>query len=132
MRMALEHFGIKKSEKQLIRQLKTNNKTGTKRSSIIKIVEKLKLKYHTGGRAKLSDLKRYKKEGFVIIVEFYLFSENAGHYVIVDKVTGNYVYLIDPYFGPKRRIGINSFRKAWTRCGNYDKEPRWFIALKKK
>lgn len=132
IRMALEHFGIKKSEKELVKSLKTSKVFGTKREMITKFVEKLKIDYYEGGGASVNDLKYYSRRGYVVVVVYFIFSQKIGHYAIFDKATEDYVYLTDPYFGPGHRMAVSYFRKAWNKAANHDKEHRWFLALKKK
>ena len=71
MRMALEHFGIKKTESQLAKAFKTNKVTGSSNRSFPRLAEKYRLSYVVKRDGTLRDLKYYLRNGCVIILGYY-------------------------------------------------------------
>jgi len=131
MRMALESIGIKKGEKQLVKLLRTNKIRGTRISSFPQLAEKFKLNYTVKRNATIQDLKRYQKEGYVIIVDYFFPKEKVDHYSILRKIDSNFIYFWDPWFGPEHKYNLSYFKKVWKCDLRYDPEKAWFIAIKK-
>lgn len=131
MRMVLEHIGIKKTEKQLIKLLETNKIIGTWESQIPKLAEKYKLNYIVERNGKIDDLKKSIKNKFILIVCYYMSEEDITHYAVITKMTSRYIYLHDPWIGPNHKIKLDSFEKTWKSDPIHEKDKRWFIGIKK-
>lgn len=125
MRMVLESLGIKKSEKQIAKLLKTNKIIGTWHKNIPELAEKYKLDYVILRNASWLDLLFYRDTGWKTIVCFT--REKVPHYAVVKKINWHSIYLLDPYYGPKQRFFLPRFRKKW-----HDHEgAKWLVAIKK-
>jgi predicted double-glycine peptidase len=131
MRMVLEQLGIKKTEKQLVKLLKTNKVRGTWHKAFSRIAKKYALHHVEKRNAKISDLKRLQKEKYLIIVCYFISSEKIDHYAVVRKIDSKYIYFWDPFFGPKHKYLLSYFRKIWKSNPKYEKEKRWLFAVKK-
>jgi predicted double-glycine peptidase len=131
MRMALENNGIKKSEKQLIPLLKTNKIIGTWPREFPKVAEKYGLNYIVKRDAEISDLKKLKKEGYTIIVCYYIPEEKGFHHSIVRNITAKEISFYDPWFGENHKYNLEHFYKNWKFESKSDKENRWLFAVKK-
>jgi len=129
MRMAFERFGIKKTEKQMMRLLGTNKVKGTWEKRFPKIAEKYKLTYLVKRKGSIRDLKKLNKGGWTIVVCFYHPSQKTDHYAILKKFEGNHIYFYDPWLGPEHHYKTDYFEKIWKTTR--EKDLRWFIALKK-
>lgn len=129
MRMALEHVGINKSEKQLIRLLRTNKVIGTWSKAFPLLAEKYRLVYTVKRKSSIRDLKEYQKKGFAIIICYFYAPEKVGHFSVLKRIDKKFIYFLDPQFGPKHRYPLSYFKKIWK--SSYDKEKGWFFALKK-
>lgn len=131
MRMALEMVGIRRSEKQVGRLLGTNKVRGTWDKDFPKLAERYRLVYIVDRNASFQDLKEYHKKGFTIIISYRYPTEKMGHYSVLKKIGRKKIYFWDPLFGPNHYYSIYYFRRLWGSDQNYDREKRWFFALKK-
>ncbi len=98
MRMALEKLGIKKSERQIVRILKTNKIRGTWHREFPRVAEKLKFDYCVKRNATLEDLQEYQNQGYIVIVCYYLPREHVDHYSIVRCIDAEHISFYDPWF----------------------------------
>lgn len=131
MRMALEKLGIKKSEKQVVRILKTNKIRGTWHKDFPRIAEKYNLDYVVKRNATIKDLKHLQKQGFIIIICYYYPKDKVDHYSILNKINSKSIYFYDPWFGKEHKYLLNYFNSIWKSDPKYDNEKRWFFAVKK-
>lgn len=131
MRMALAFCKIKKSEKQITKLLGTNKTRGTLDKSFPIVAENFKLNYISMRNAEINDMKKYNNNGFVIIVCYFCPLENSYHYSVIKSIGTKYIYFYDPYFGKKHYYPLSIFKKIWKSDPKYDKEKRWFFAIKK-
>jgi ABC-type bacteriocin/lantibiotic exporter with double-glycine peptidase domain len=131
IRMALEGFGIKKSEKQISKLLGTNKIRGTWPRELPKLAEKFKLNYFVGRNSKIEDLEYYLKNNFIIIVAYWYPLEKVDHYSVVKKIDEKFIYFWDPWFGEEHKYTLTYFKKIWKSDKKFDNEKSWFIAIKK-
>lgn len=131
MRMALEFCNIKKSEKQVVKLLRTNKVTGTWHKSFPIIAEKFRLNHISIRNATINDLKECQKKGFAVVICYFYPPEKVGHYCVLNKIDKNFIHLRDPQFGPEHKYSLNYFKKIWKSDPRYDNEKRWFFAVKK-
>lgn len=129
MRMALATLKIKKSEKELARELKTSKKTGTEEENFSKVVLGYKLKFFEKNKSSIKELKKFLEKGYIIIVEYYHAKEKEEHYAIVKKINSKTIYLIDPWEGPNKSFSLRYFKIVWS--ARNKKKKRWFFAIKK-
>jgi len=128
VRMAIASLGIRKSENELAKLLKTNkNKSGTLHREIARFFDGLKLNYVVSRNASVSDLKRFQKQNYCIIVGYFLVEHNCGHYAVVKKI-GAKIHLLDPWYGPNHSYSTKEFKKVWY---DGEGEKRWFVGIKK-
>jgi predicted double-glycine peptidase len=130
MRMVLEQCGIKKSEKQLAKELCTNKIRGTWPKNFSAVADKYKLNYHVKRNATLNELKKLQTEGYSIIIGFYYPPEKIDHYSVLKKITTSEIHFWDPYFGQNHKYSITHFMKVWKSDPKFDNEKRWFFAIK--
>ncbi len=130
MRMVLDALGIKKSEKQLIKLLRTNKQVGTWNESFPCLAEKYKLNYVAERNSTLSSLRNYLRKGYLLIVSYYLPKDKVSHYSVVKKISRGFIYFLDPFQGPSHKYKINQFIKLWNKKSEHDEERRWFIGIK--
>ena len=95
MRMALEKCGIKKSEKQVVKILKTNKIRGTWHKDFPRVAEKYKLNYVVKRNATIDDLKYFQKKGCTIIICYYYPPEKVDHYSILKSIDSENIHFYD-------------------------------------
>lgn len=129
IRMALEAFGIKKTEEQILKLLKTSKRWGTSNKEMEKVVKSFGLESVILRNATLKDLISLSKQNYIIIVNYTVPRENIGHFAIFKKISGSKIYLIDPKFGPDHSHPIKIFEKVWH--SERKEDYRWLLAIKK-
>jgi len=130
MAMALRKFGIRKSEKQLVRLLKTNKVRGTWHRDMVRVVEKYNLSYIVTRDGTINDLKYFMKSKHTVIVCYYFPKEKFDHYSIIKKITSKKIYFYDPWFGPNHSYTISYFNKIWRGDPLFKTEgDRWSMAI---
>lgn len=131
MRMILECLGIKKTEKQIVKLLGTNQVRGTWNKDFPILVEKYKLNYTVRRKASIKDMKSCLKQGYYIIVCYFYPPEKVDHYSVVKKIDTKNIYFWDPWFGPNHSYSLKKFKTIWKCDKRFDNEKRWLFAVKK-
>ena len=127
-KMLLGAFGIKKSEKQLIKKLKANKRNGTKDHAFYDLIIEYNLAYTVKNHATLEEANKLSKKS-VVIISFLPKGEKWHHYAIIKRITKNKVTLIDPYFGSEYKMPLQEFCKRWGTKTKYYKEKNWLLAV---
>lgn len=130
MRMTLEVCGIKKSEKQIAKWLKTNKIRGTWPKKLPKVAEKFKLNYFVGRNSKVEDLKEFMKKDYVIIVCYWDKVHAFDHYSVIKNIDEKFIHFWYPWFGSEHKFTLSYFKKNWKSHEKYDNEKGWFFAVK--
>ena len=131
MRMILASFGIQKTEEELAEQLETNTEKGTLYGNLLKLAERYGFRHMSDINGNLNDLKNLIKEGFKVIVCYYCPEEDTDHYAIVKDIDSDFVYLLDPWYGPDYSFSLKEFINMWKNDPKYSEIKGWFVALKK-
>lgn len=131
MRMILEACGIKKSEKQVVKLLGTNKIRGTWAKLYPQLAEKYNLNYIVKRNSTIDEVKKLMKDGYFILTSYYVPKEKVDHFVVVKKIDDEYIYFLDPCYGPEHKYKLIYFLKVWKTDPKYDNEMAWFIGIKK-
>ncbi|MBI2172646.1 MAG: C39 family peptidase [Candidatus Aenigmarchaeota archaeon] len=131
MRMVLGLLGIKKPEKSLARLLKTDNVHGTLNKNFPLVAKKYKLRYKSAGEASVKELRNLIKQGYVVIVCYFIRKEREYHYAVVRKIGARHIHLYDPWFGPGHSYTTRHFTKIWKGNRSLKEADRWLFAVKK-
>ena len=131
LRMVLERFGVRKTEKQLAGLLETTKKEGTLNKAFPVVAKKLKLNYVANGNSSIKELKEKLEECYSIIVCFYYKPERVYHYAVVKAISQKTISFWDPLTGPSKSCSVEEFKEVWRSHPKQDRQKRWFIALKK-
>jgi len=111
LKIVLNHFEIKKSEKELKKLLKCST-AGVELEDLLRIAKKIGLNGFVKENSNIKEIKKIlKKKTYSIIVGW--FSEDDGHYSVVSHIDKENVYLQDPEIGNKRKIEREDFMKVW-------------------
>jgi ABC-type bacteriocin/lantibiotic exporter with double-glycine peptidase domain len=103
LRMVLEAFGIKKSEQELAKVLKTNIFQGTLHKNLVRAAWLYDLRYYSLGNATIKDLKDFQDKGYSIIVA-YRPPEDFYHYAVLRGIDDKYIHLYAPSPSGNSRI----------------------------
>lgn len=111
LKIALAHFGIKKTEKEL-KKLTKCGKDGIELEDLLKVANKFGLKGYIRENSDFKTLKRlFKNKKNAIIVGW--FYKDDGHYSVVANIDKENVYLQDPEIGQLRAMRIELFKRVW-------------------
>lgn len=111
LKMVLEYYGIKMSEKKLAKMCGATASLGVEAKHLLTAAKKLGLKGFIKDHATISELASFLKRDIPVIVDW--FSVNDGHYSVVVGLDKRYIYLEDPEFGRLNIIEIEVFRRIW-------------------
>jgi ABC-type bacteriocin/lantibiotic exporter with double-glycine peptidase domain len=128
--MVLKALGTKKSEQELVKILKTNTFQGTLHRNLVKAAHLFDLQLVSFSNATIKDLKELQKQGYVIILS-YRPPKDFYHYAVLKSIGDKYIYLYDPWYGPKTKYELKDFVKRWKSNPLFEKKKRWFIAMTK-
>ncbi len=110
LKIVLEHFGVKITEKEIIKKVKAR-KFGIEAEDLLAFAKKLGFKGFVQDFSNLKDLRKYIKKKIPVIVEW--FEEDDGHFSIVTGIDQENVYLQDPDLGHMRAMSRRLFRRLW-------------------
>jgi len=129
--MVLEARRISKSEKQAMKLLRTNKVRGTWHKAFPEAAKKLRLPYLCGTDGNFALMKKMLKQRYVIIIGYIPQGSHTDHYAVIKKITLHRIYFLDPYHGEDHGYAPNTFQKIWKSDPRYEKENRWYFAIKK-
>ena len=112
LRIVLDYFGIKKSEKELAKLSGCSKSKGVEAESLLKATAKLGLKGFIKDFSEIKDIRKYVlKKKMPVIVDW--FSVDEGHYSVVAGIDNKNIYLQDPELGKVRKLKIHDFKRIW-------------------
>lgn len=111
LKIVLEYFGIKKSEKELAKLSKATPHHGTTAQNLVLAAKKLGFKSFYKDFSSLKEIKKYLDKKIPVIVDW--FSLNDGHYSVVAGMDKKFIYLQDPELGKINKIDLNTFQRVW-------------------
>jgi ABC-type bacteriocin/lantibiotic exporter with double-glycine peptidase domain len=120
LKIVLDYYGIKKSEKELAKICKVDKDLGTDDKSIKRVAEKLGFKVIIKNNSNFKDIEKWLDKKVPVIVDWftkgrqeYSASEVAdGHYSVVDGLDGKFIYIQDPEIGRIRKLKRNDFMRV--------------------
>lgn len=110
IRMVLSKWGIEVSEEELVKQMHTNDKEGTKPEEMVSIASKFGLKVFTKQHATLEELDKLLREGWMVIVAY---SVDVPHYAVYAGSNEQHIFLNDPFFGERFAFLKKKFMNKW-------------------
>ena len=121
LKMILEFYGIRKSEKELVRLAGTTFKAGTNANQMQRVLRRFGLKTKLKDNSNFSHIRKYLNKNIPVIVDWFTHGRRDypdsqvadGHYSIVFGLDKKYIYLQDPEIGKLRKIKRGDFLKVW-------------------
>ncbi len=111
LKMVLEYFGIKKSEKELAKLCRANPHHGTTATNMVLAAKKLGFKAAYKDFSSIKEIKKYLDKKIPVIVDW--FSLDDGHYSVVAGIDTKFIYLQDPELGKINKIDLITFQRVW-------------------
>lgn len=128
LQMVFAHYGIRESEKELTKELKTNPEHGTPHQEMIDGALRRGLHAYVNDHATLGEIQYFLGMGIPVIVHFIEIAAQEDHYSVVIGITDTHVVLNDPWNGEGLRLSHEVFLQRWT-CGTEGNCSRWLMAL---
>ena len=121
LKILLNYYGIKKSEKELAKMMSWRKDLGVDDKGIKKAAELLGFKVEIKNNSSFKDVEKWLKKGVPVIVDWfargrtdYNDSDVAdGHYSVVVGLDDKFVYLQDPEIGTMRKLEREDFMTVW-------------------
>jgi predicted double-glycine peptidase len=111
LKIILDYYKIRTTEKELIKLLKTTPEYGTKGSAFGAAAKHFKLSAAVHDNATLKDIKKYLNKKIPVIVAW--FSGVDTHYSVVVGMDSENIYLQDPELGHLRAMHRTWFNRVW-------------------
>ncbi len=112
LKMVLEYYGVKKSEKDLARLSDATSAKGVGAEGLLKAANLLGFKGFFKDFSDIKDIETYViKKKIPVIVDW--FSTDDGHYSVVMYIDQKKIYLQDPDIGRLRTMDLDTFKRVW-------------------
>lgn len=111
LHIVMDFYGKNISEDELAKLSRTSRKLGTEAPDMLDAANHVGFDGFYLDNCELSDIKRWLKMGFPIIVDW--FSTNEGHFSVAFKIDNKNIYLQDPELGKSRKIPLEEFSNIW-------------------
>lgn len=112
LKMVLEYYGVRKSEKELARLANYTKSKGASAENLLKAAKKLGFKGAIKDFAEIKDVREYvlRKKTPVIVPWFSVYED---HYSVVVDIGKDSIYLQDPELGHLRAMKVDRFKILW-------------------
>ena len=111
LKMFLGYYGIQRTEKELAKELKWNEKDGVTAQNIVKTAKKYGFEGFIKDNSSLENIRRYILKKEPVIVEWFL--EDDSHFSVVAGIDKKNIYLADPFIGKIRILKLDYFVSIW-------------------
>lgn len=111
LKMILDFYGIKESEKKLVKICRTTKSRGTGLEGFKRAAKYFNLKIFVKDFSDFSDINFYLKKNIPVIVDW--FSVDGGHYSVAVGLDQKNIYLADPEFGKIKKNEKKIFKRVW-------------------
>ncbi|MDP3974801.1 MAG: cysteine peptidase family C39 domain-containing protein [Candidatus Jorgensenbacteria bacterium] len=111
LKMVLAYYGLRKSERELVRLSGATRSQGVEAPGLAKVARRLGFTARIKDRATLADIKKHVGKGIPVIVDW--FSKDDGHYSVVVGITKSTIYLQDPEIRRVRAMDVKTFKRVW-------------------
>ena len=130
MQMVFAYFGVRTSQRALLRILKTTELRGTRNSALVRAAVAQGLYHDAHDNATLAQIRQFMKLNKPVIVSYLEPSDDEGHYAVVTGYERGKIILNDPQHGKNFRISDRRFLARWH--DRWDtKHHRWMLVLSK-
>jgi len=112
LKIVLSYYGIKKSEKEIVKLTECTKEWGVEAWKLLKIAQGLGFHGFVRDESTFDDIKEYViNRQIPVIVDW--FSEDDGHYSVVVDIDDENIYLLDPELGYVRAMRLKKFWRVW-------------------
>ncbi len=112
LKIVLAYYGIKKSEKELVKLTGCTIAKGVEAGGLVKAAKKLRLKAFYKDYCEIKTIKKYViNRKIPVIVDW--FSGDDGHYSVVVDINKKNIFLQDPEIGGIKKLDLETFKRVW-------------------
>lgn len=111
LKMVLDYYKIRKSEKELVRLAHTSRRYGTKAQDIVRVGNIFGLNGFVKEFSNIKDINKYISKDIPVIINW--FSGWEGHYSVAFDIDKNNIYFKDPETAESVKMSIYVFKKIW-------------------
>ena len=128
--MILKFFGIRKSEKSLAKEAKTNNDIGTSLHELINLARKDGFYCYIQEMSSIHILRHFISQGLPVIINYVEPSTNDGHYAVVIGYKKGEIIMNDPTNGKNFHISNKELYRRWN-GRPYNNSKKWIMITSK-
>jgi len=118
LKMVLEHFGVEKSEEELIKLTGAKAGLGCTPNDLVRAARELGFDAEYIPTSSLEEVEKLMNEGVMVIVDWFS-PEVNGHYSVVVKLTDKEITLANPTHGNNTVMTRNEFLNRWFELDEY-------------
>lgn len=112
LKMVLEYYGVKKSERELAKLSGATPGRGVEAARLLRAAKKSGLRGFIRDNASLNDIRKLVNvKKIPVIVDW--FSGDDGHYSVVVGIDKKNIYLQDPEWGRRVSMDLKTFYRVW-------------------
>ncbi|MFH0836974.1 MAG: cysteine peptidase family C39 domain-containing protein [Candidatus Aenigmatarchaeota archaeon] len=111
LKIILEYYGIKKSEKNLAKLTGATRAEGVQAAGIVAACKNLGFEAIVKDFADFKDIRYSLNKKNPVLVQWFL--EEEGHWSVVVDIDRENIYLQDPHLGMIRAFRLKTFKKIW-------------------
>lgn len=127
----LGYFGKKMSQRRLAILLKTNARTGTSTTALVRGIRNFGFHATAHYQGSLEEIRHSLRQHIPVMVNYQEPEKNEGHFALVVGFSRSSIFLHDPWHGPKFRVSLSYFMSHWH--GQYERQGKqWLMAVAKK
>jgi len=130
LQMIFAFYGKEISETNLTERLKTKEGDGTKHSNLIRVANEEGFYVYVNTDSSIEEVREILAKDIPVIVNFVEPSNEEGHYAVVVDITGEKIFLNDPWNGENFEMSIIDFENRWQSGDGLHKE--WLMAVSDK
>jgi predicted double-glycine peptidase len=121
LKIVLDYYGIKKTEKELAKMAGWNKDLGVSDRGIKKAAKALGFKVGIKNNSSYSDIQNWLNKGVPVIVNWFTRGRKDytdsdvpdGHYSVVVGLDDKFIYLQDSEIGKTRKLDREDFMRVW-------------------
>lgn len=143
LRAVLKHYGIRKTERVLAREMLATHEHGTTPLDIVRVARMYGLKPRAYENMGVFRLKKYLDQGWPVIIAIQAWAERPrpnykntddnGHYVVAIGYDRHGIKIIDPVLPKYTRISYRRLRQRWhDRDGDGERYEQLGIVMEKR
>ncbi len=127
LKMVMEYFGVKKTEKEIALIADTNEEKGTSHRGMIEACRKMGFSCFVHENSSLEDVTSFLRANLPVIVDWVDDKSETGHYTVVSDMKNESMIFCDPWYGPDYPVEKATFEGRWR--DSMTNGERWIMVV---